>query len=63
MKDTITVNGKTYTYHHSASRRGYESRKGGGHLERYSGKFGAGYIAVLPRWDTTQFVTVRYYLA
>lgn len=63
MKNSINVNGKTYTLHHTASRRGYESRKGNGHTEEYTGKFGAGYIVVTPRWDTTQYVNIAYYIA
>lgn len=63
MKNTITVNGTTYTLHHTASRRGYESRKGNGHIENYTGRFGTGYIVVTPRWDTTQYVDIAYYVA
>lgn len=63
----MTVNelrtNSNYKYHHTGSRRGYESRKGDGHVERYSGRFGNGYIAITPRWDTTQFVDVEYYIA
>ena len=47
---------------HTASRRGYESRKTDGHAEEYAGKFGAGYIWVSPRYDTTQYVDVTYYV-
>lgn len=54
---------KSYKYHHTGSRRGYESRKGEGHVERYSGKFGVGYIAITPRYDTTQYVNIEYYIA
>ena len=63
MKEAITVNGKTYTLHHTASRRGYESRKSSGHLEQYSGRFGEGFILVTPRYDTTQYVNIAYYIA
>ena len=49
--------------HHTASRRGYVSRRNpDGIIESYSGKFGRGYIRVTPRWDTTQYVTVEYYV-
>ena len=51
-----------YKLHHVASRRGYESRKGNGHVEEYSGRFGTGYIIVWPRWDTTQYVYIGYYV-
>lgn len=49
--------------HHTASRRGYASRKAPeGRIESYSGKFGRGYVRVTPRWDTTQYVTIEYYV-
>lgn len=49
--------------HHTASRRGYASRKAPeGRVESYSGKFGRGYVRVTPRWDTTRYVTVEYYV-
>lgn len=63
MTNTITINGTIYTLHHTASRRGYESRKGTGHLEQYSGKYGKGYILVTPRYDTTRYVNITYYIA
>ena len=56
-------NSYDYRYHHTGSRRGYESRKGNGHVEKYSGKFGTGYVVISPRWDTTRYVNVEYYLA
>ena len=56
-------NSRQYKYHHTGSRRGYESRKGEGHVEKYSGRFGEGYIIVKPRYDTTQYVNVEYYIA
>lgn len=56
-----------YYRHHVASRRGYESRKENldgtyGHVERYEGKFGKGFIHIAPRWDTTMYVYVIYYI-
>lgn len=52
-----------YVYHHSATRRGYVSRKVlDPEAEPYSGRFGRGYVVRLPRWDTTQYVTVDYYV-
>ena len=52
---------KEYKLHHIASKRGYESRKGDGHIETYKGKFGEGYVHVCPRFDTTRYVYVEYY--
>lgn len=48
--------------HHTASRRGYISRKSAGKVERYSGRFGTGYKLISPRWDTTQYVYITYYV-
>lgn len=56
-------NNNKYKYSHTGSRRGYESRKGNGHVEQYSGRFGEGYVAIIPRFDTTQYVFVEYYLS
>lgn len=56
-------NNSNYQFHHTASRRGYESRRGAGHVEAYEGRFGKGYIVVSPRWDTTQYVNIEYYIA
>ena len=54
---------KDYRVHHTASRRGYESRKSQGRVEPYNGKFGNGYILITPRYDTTRYVSVTYYIA
>lgn len=49
-------------YHHTAARRGYESRKGEGRLIPYKGRYGNGYIWLKPRYDTTQYVWAAYYI-
>lgn len=60
---TIEEITKTMKLHHIASRRGYISRKSAGEVETYKGKFGEGYIILRPRWDTTNYVYVEYYIA
>lgn len=55
-------NNPAYILHHMASRRGYESRRTTGHAEPYNGRFGKGYIWVSPRWDTTQYVNITYFV-
>ena len=55
-------NNPRYKYHHSASRRGYLSRKSNGIVEPYKGRFGEGYIVITPRFDTTSYVTIEYYI-
>lgn len=59
-------NNRGLKYHHSATVRGYISRKTPVdvmHVQEYSGKFGNGIKVFYPRYDTTQFVTVDYYIA
>ena len=53
---------ENYFEHHTASRHGYESRKSEGRIEEYNGKFGNGYIHIQPRFDTTRYVYVTYYI-
>jgi hypothetical protein len=42
--------------------RGYLSRKGSGKIIEYKGKYGEGVAHMTPRWDTTQYITVDYYI-
>ena len=56
------TNNPEYKLHHTASRKGYESRRGSGHIEEYDGRYGTGYIHIQPRYDTTRFVRVTYYI-
>jgi hypothetical protein len=51
-----------YTFHHQASERGYVSRKGNGIMIPYKGKFGEGFKVLMPRWDTSQYVAVNYWI-
>lgn len=64
MSDLKTqIDNGTLKYHHSASRRGYISRKNlEGTIEAYNGVFGEGAIVVTPRFDTTQYVDIAYYV-
>lgn len=55
-------NSTEYKYHHTGSCRGYVSRKTDGEVKPYSGRFGEGYVVIAPRWDTTQYVSVEYYI-
>ena len=55
-------NNPNYEYHHTAARRGYISRKTEGYVEEYEGRYGKGYVIVRPRFDTTQYVYIDYYL-
>jgi len=49
-------------FHHRAMARGYLSRKGIGKVVEYKGKFGEGVAHMTPRWDTTRYITVDYYI-
>lgn len=56
------IHNPNYYIHHTASRRGYISRKSDGKIEPYEGRFGVGYILLTPRYDTTQYVNIIYYI-
>jgi hypothetical protein len=54
-----------YKYHHTASCRGYVSRTSEvAELPavKYEGKFGEGYTVAMPRWDTTQYCYIEYWV-
>lgn len=51
-----------YYIHHQAKHAGYVPRTTDGVIEPYNGRFGRGYILKEPRWDTSRFVTVTYYI-
>ena len=54
-----------YHYHHTAAARGYISRRvkfDSRPAEPYNGRFGRGYIVRSPRWDTTNYHYVTYYI-
>lgn len=51
-----------YKYHHTAAARGYVSRKCRYIVKPYNGRFGTGYKVMRPRWDTTQYIYVDYYI-
>ena len=56
------INDPTYKLHHIASKREYVSRKVDAYIRPYKGKFGIGYVALLPRWDTTMYCWIAYYV-
>ena len=52
-----------FKLHHSAIHKGYVSRKHPeGIIVPYVGRYGHGYKRFLPRYDTSQFVTVEYWI-
>lgn len=51
-----------YRLDHKAAKRGYISRKWEAGICEYSGRFGEGYLLVYPRWDTTNYVYVEYWI-
>jgi hypothetical protein len=64
MKRKNLKNGN-YKLHHTGSRRGYVSRKSNIdelEAEKYNGRFGKGYTVETPRFDTTQYVDVEYWI-
>ena len=64
-KPILWIHGKAYKFHHEATAKGYTSRKskagGGVWAYPYSGKYGDGFVTYSPRFDTTNYCTVRYY--
>ena len=49
-------------YHHEASIRYYASRRVGGEIRPYKGKFGEGYGVIIPRYDTNNYSYIHYYI-
>lgn len=62
MTITELKNNPDYIHHHTSSKRGYISRKTEGIIKPYKGKFGEGFVVMLPRWDTTQYYYIQYYI-
>ena len=61
--EVIAIDESACRYHHTASRRGYMSRKNPrGTIDFYRGKFGKGYVVLRPRWDTSNYIYVDYYI-
>ncbi len=48
--------------HHTAWKRGYESRKGDGTAHEYHGRYGDGWTIVAPSWKSTMYCHVEYYI-
>lgn len=55
-------NSGDYYNHHTESRRGFISRKGGEKVKPYVGIFGKGFIIVSPRWDTPDHINISYWI-
>ena len=56
------INNENCYLHHTASAKGYISRKIDEVVSEYNGKFGRGYKVEKPRWDTTNYHTVEYWI-
>lgn len=59
------ANSNEYELHHTGSRRGYVSRKANVDelkAQKYDGRFGTGYTVEMPRFDSTQYVDVEYWI-
>lgn len=52
----------SYDHHHSATRKGYISRKNAGELEYYDGRYGKGFIIALPSHTGTMYHTIKYHV-
>ena len=64
MKTAAEVrNDPNLFFHHSATAGGYVSRmKKEGIVQEYEGQFGKGCAIRNPRWDTTRYVRIEYYI-
>ena len=51
-----------FRFDHSASERGYISRKIDYKIVPYIGRFGIGVKVIFPRYDTTQYVNIEYHM-
>lgn len=56
------INNEKCYHHHTAAARGYISRKIDELVKEYNGKFGRGYKVMKPRFDTTQYIYVEYWI-
>ena len=54
--------GLGFRFDHSASERGYISRKIEYKIVPYVGRFGIGVKVIFPRFDTTQYVDIEYHI-
>ena len=53
---------KSLVLHHKAKAKGYVSRKHMDYISPYKGKFGEGVLIIHPRFDTSRFVDIEYYI-
>ena len=51
-----------FRFDHSASERGYISRKIEYKIVPYIGRFGIGVKVIFPRTDTTQYINIEYHI-
>jgi hypothetical protein len=59
--EKMVADGKLIKHHTAATRR-YVSRRKPATICTYKGRFGRGYIALSPRWDTSQYCWITYYI-
>ena len=60
---TRKINGIACREHHTATIRGYVSRRLSEPLyEEYNGRFGKGFRELIPNWDSSQYSYVRYWI-
>lgn len=60
----VTINDikSNYAEHHTSRARGYISRKTGGIVKPYKGRFGKGYKVYTPAYDSTRYCFITYYV-
>lgn len=58
----VQIEALGYKKRHTSAARGYISRRTGAFLMSYKGRFGEGYKLLSPRWDTTRYIYVTYFI-
>ena len=56
------VNAGEVTEHHTATQRGYYSRKREPMIETYKGRFGEGYKVTSCNMESTKYIFITYYI-
>lgn len=56
------VKGGELTEHHTATKRGYYSRKKEPMVETYKGRFGEGYKVTSSNGESTRYMFITYYI-
>ena len=62
MNKIVIIRNLGFEYHHTATERGYVSRKKDYVIKPYIGRFGIGFKVLQPRFDTSQYIDCTYFV-